>query len=54
LFVESAGGAAGFGRDPSELLFFNLFTLIVAPTEAEAQRKQPKRHQAEHRPREQK
>ncbi len=25
--------AAGFGRDPSQLLFFNLFTVIVAPTE---------------------
>ena len=31
--------AAGFGRDPSQLLFFNLFTVIVAPTEAEAKRK---------------
>jgi len=31
--------AAGFGRDPSQLIFFNLFTVIVAPTEAEAQRK---------------
>jgi FMN-dependent oxidoreductase (nitrilotriacetate monooxygenase family) len=31
--------AAGFGRDPSQLLFFNLFTVIVAPTEAESKRK---------------
>ena len=31
--------AADFGRDPSQLLFFNLFTVIVAPTEAEAKRK---------------
>jgi len=31
--------AASFGRDPSKLLFFNLFTVIVAPTEAEARRK---------------
>ena len=31
--------AAGFGRDPSNLLFFNLLTVIVAPTEAEAKRK---------------
>ena len=31
--------AASFGRDPSQLLFFNLFTVIVAPTEAEAKRK---------------
>jgi FMN-dependent oxidoreductase (nitrilotriacetate monooxygenase family) len=31
--------AAGFGRDPSNLIFFNLFTVIVAPTESEAQAK---------------
>jgi FMN-dependent oxidoreductase (nitrilotriacetate monooxygenase family) len=31
--------AAGFGRDPSNLIFFNLFTVIVAPTEREAQAK---------------
>jgi FMN-dependent oxidoreductase (nitrilotriacetate monooxygenase family) len=31
--------AAGFGRDPASLLFFNLFTVIVAPTESEAQAK---------------
>jgi FMN-dependent oxidoreductase (nitrilotriacetate monooxygenase family) len=31
--------AAGFGRDPSSLLFFNLFTVIVAPTESEAKAK---------------
>jgi long-chain alkane monooxygenase len=31
--------AASFGRDPAKLLFFNLFTVIVAPTEVEAKRK---------------
>jgi FMN-dependent oxidoreductase (nitrilotriacetate monooxygenase family) len=31
--------AAGFGRDPASLLFFNLFTVIVAPTENEAKAK---------------
>ena len=31
--------AAGFGRDASNLIFFNLFTVIVAPTESEAQAK---------------
>jgi FMN-dependent oxidoreductase (nitrilotriacetate monooxygenase family) len=31
--------AAGFGRDPASLLFFNLFTVIVAPTESEAKAK---------------
>ena len=31
--------AAGFGRDPSNLIFFNLFTVIVAPTESEARAK---------------
>ena len=31
--------AAGFGRDPANLIFFNLFTVIVAPTESEAQAK---------------
>jgi long-chain alkane monooxygenase len=31
--------AAKFGRDPASLLFFNLFTVIVAPTESEAKAK---------------
>ena len=31
--------AASFGRDPASLLFFNLFTVIVAPTESEAKAK---------------
>jgi FMN-dependent oxidoreductase (nitrilotriacetate monooxygenase family) len=31
--------AARFGRDPASLLFFNLFTVIVAPTESEAKAK---------------
>jgi len=31
--------AAGFGRDPRSLLFFNLLTIIVAPTEREARAK---------------
>jgi long-chain alkane monooxygenase len=31
--------AARFGRDPRKLLFFNLLTVVVAPTEAEAKAK---------------
>jgi FMN-dependent oxidoreductase (nitrilotriacetate monooxygenase family) len=31
--------AVKFGRDPASLLFFNLFTVIVAPTESEAKAK---------------